>query len=98
MNLYMLVCSKYIVTFSKIYSIILYKLGVVLGSEAFKREFMITSRFNIDSNYNSTKLQSELQCPKRPNAACSNLNALTPLMDQKCMERYSREFWLASSV
>ena len=52
MNLCMLVCSKYIVTFSKIYSIILYRLGVVLamGSEAFKRTFIITSRFNVDSS------------------------------------------------
>ena len=66
-NFYMnfvLVCSKYIATFSKIYSMILYKLRLVaclvLCNEASMRAFIIASKFSLDNNFNSTELQSKL--------------------------------------
>ena len=61
---FVLVCSKYIVTFSKIHSMILYELCpvvcLVLGNEASMRAFIIASKFSLDNNFNSTKLQSKL--------------------------------------
>ena len=66
-NFYMnfvLVCSKYIVTFSKIHSMILYELRLVtclaLGNEASMRAFIIASKFSLDNNFNPTKFQSKL--------------------------------------
>ena len=66
-NFYMnfvLVCSKYIASFSKTYSMILYELRLVaclvLRNEASMRAFIIAIKFSLDNNFNSTKLQSKL--------------------------------------
>ena len=56
-NFYMnfvLVCSKYIASFSKTYSMILYELRLVACL------VIIASKFSLDNNFNSTKLQSKL--------------------------------------